>query len=149
MKKISITLAILLFATITFATEPPAKGCSTDKPIHLTKTEFLEKVFDYEKNSKEWKYEGDKPAIVDFYATWCGPCKRVSPILNKLAKEYGDAIYIYKIDIDKEKELATTFGIRSVPTFLFIPMKGKPQIAQGALPKESFRKAIDEFLLTK
>lgn len=117
------------------------------KVIHLTKAEFLEKVYNFEKNPDEWKYEGDKPAIVDFYATWCGPCKMVAPILDELAKEYDGQIVIYKVDTDKEAELASVFGIRSIPSILFIPMSGKPEMAQGALPKEAFKKAIDEFLL--
>lgn len=114
---------------------------------HLTKAKFLDKIYNYEKNPDKWVYEGDKPAIVDFYATWCGPCKAIAPLLEELAKEYDGKIVIYKIDTDKEKELSAAFGIRSIPTLLFIPMKGDPQVAQGALPKESLKRAIDEFLL--
>lgn len=117
--------------------------------IHLTKAEFLDKVYNFEKNPNEWKYEGDKPAIVDFYADWCGPCKMVAPILDELAKEYEGQIVIYKVDTEKEKDLAGAFGIRSIPSILFIPMEGEPQMAQGAMPKASFKKAIDEFLLKK
>ena len=116
-------------------------------PIHLDKSMFLSKVLDYEKNPNEWNYLGDKPAIIDFYATWCGPCKAVSPILEDLAKEYAGKIYIYKIDIDQEQELAAIFGIQSVPSFLFIPLKEKPQMAMGALPKENFLQIINDFLL--
>lgn len=116
-------------------------------PIHLNKQEFLTKVLDYEKNSEAWIYVGDKPAIIDFYATWCGPCKAVSPVLEDLAKIYEDKLYIYKIDIDQEQELASVFGIQSVPTFLFIPMKGNPQMAMGALPKENFLEIITNVLL--
>lgn len=123
------------------------KDTETGKVIHLTKAEFLSKVFNYEKNLTEWIYEGDKPCIIDFYADWCGPCKRVAPILEELAKEYGDKIIIYKIDVDKENELAATFGIQSIPTILFVPVKGVPQISQGALPKSEFIKQIDNFLL--
>lgn len=116
---------------------------------HLTKADFLAKVYNYEKNPNEWKYEGDKPAIVDFYATWCGPCKAIAPVLEKLAAEYKGKIVVYKIDTDKEPELSAAFGIRSIPTLLFIPAKGTPQVAQGALPEEALRKTIDEFLLGK
>ena len=116
---------------------------------HLTKADFLAKVYNYEKNPKEWKYEGDKPAIVDFYATWCGPCKMLAPILEELAKEYDGQIVVYKIDTEKEPELSAAFGIRSIPTLLFIPKSGDPQVAQGAMPKASLKKAIDEFLLGK
>ncbi len=113
---------------------------------HLTKETFLSKVFDYEKN-KEWKYEGELPAIIDFYADWCGPCKMVAPILEDLSKEYEGKITIYKIDTDKEQELASVFGIRSIPSILFIPKEGKPQMAAGAMPKEGFVEAINSLLL--
>lgn len=119
------------------------------KTIHLTKAEFLAKVANYEANPNEWKYLGDKPAIVDFYADWCGPCKAIAPVLEELAGEYDGQIYIYKINTDKEQELAAAFGIRSIPTLLFIPMNEAPQMAQGALPKSEFKKAIDEVLLKK
>ncbi len=119
---------------------------SETKAIHLTNADFKSKVFDYEAN-KEWKYEGDKPCIIDFYADWCGPCKKVAPILEELAKEYDGKIIVYKIDTEKEKELAGAFGIRSIPSLLFVPAKGQPQMAQGALPKEQFEKIINEFLL--
>lgn len=116
-------------------------------PIHLNKQQFITKVMNYENNSQEWMYLGDKPAIIDFYANWCGPCKAVSPVLEDLAKEYAGKIYIYKIDIDKEQELAGIFGIQSVPTFLFIPMGENPQMAMGALPKEKFIEIIKNTLL--
>lgn len=119
------------------------------KTIHLTKEEFLNKVVDFENNPDEWKYLGDKPALVDFYADWCGPCKSIAPVLEELAAEYEGQIYIYKVDTDAEQELAAAFGIRSIPTLLFIPMKGNPQVAQGALPKANLKKAIDEVLLNK
>jgi thioredoxin 1 len=115
---------------------------------HLTKETFLEKVFDYEKNN-EWKYEGNLPCIIDFYADWCGPCKMIAPILEELAKEYEGKIKIYKVDTEKERELAAAFGIRSIPSILFCPKDGQPQMAMGALPKASFVKAINELLLTQ
>ncbi len=117
--------------------------------IHLTKADFLTKVVDYENNPEAWKYLGDKPAIIDFYASWCGPCKMIAPILEELATEYAGQIYIYKVDTEKEQELAAAFGIRSIPTLLFIPMNGKPQLAQGAMPKSAFKEAIDSVLLKK
>ena len=117
--------------------------------INMTKAEFLTKIFNYEKNPNKWVYEGNKPCIIDFYADWCGPCKKVSPILKELAAQYKDDIVIYKINVDNEKELATAFGIQSIPTLLFIPKTGKPQIAQGALSKEQFVEQIDNFLLKK
>jgi len=117
--------------------------------IHLTKAEFITKVANYDANPTEWKYLGDKPCIIDFYADWCGPCKTIAPILEDLAKEYDGQIYIYKIDTEKEQELAAAFGIRSIPSILFCPMGENPQMAQGAMPKESFKKAIEEVLLKK
>jgi len=117
--------------------------------IHLTKAEFLQKVDNYEANPNEWKYLGDKPCLIDFYADWCGPCKAVAPILEELAKEYDGKIVIYKIDTDKEQELASAFGIRSIPSLLFVPMSGKPQMSMGAMPKDQLKKAIDETLLGK
>ena len=112
---------------------------------HLTKETFKSKLFDYEKN-KEWKYQGKLPAIVDFYADWCGPCKMVAPVLEELAKEYEGKIDVYKIDTDKEQELAGAFGINSIPSILFIPKDGKPQMSVGALPKEGFKKCITDIL---
>ncbi|MCP9612873.1 thioredoxin [Coprobacter tertius] len=125
------------------------KNKTTMGTIALTKDEFLKKVANYEKNPDEWKYLGDKPAIIDFYATWCGPCKSIAPSLEELAEEFKDQIYIYKIDTDKEQELAAAFGIRSIPTLLFIPMDGAPQMAQGAIPKKDLKKAIETVLLNK
>lgn len=117
--------------------------------IKLTKAEFLTKVANYEANPTEWKYLGDKPCIIDFYADWCGPCRAIAPVLEELAKEYHGQIYIYKVDTEKEQELAAAFGIRSIPSLLFCPMGEQPQMAQGALPKETFKKAIEEVLLKK
>lgn len=122
---------------------------SNMKTIHLTKADFLAKVANYETNPNEWKYLGDKPALIDFYADWCGPCKAIAPVLDELAKEYGDDIYIYKIDTEQEQELAAVFGIRSIPTLIFVPMDGQPQVAQGALPKPELKKLIDSVLLKK
>ena len=114
---------------------------------HLTKETFLQKVFDYEKNS-EWKFEGDIPAIIDFYADWCGPCKMVAPVLEGLSKDYEGKIKIYKVNTDKEQELASVFGIRSIPSILFIPKEGKPQMAMGAMPREGFVEAINSILMS-
>ena len=115
--------------------------------IHLTKAEFLSKVANFETNPTEWKYLGDKPALIDFYADWCGPCKAIAPVLEELAAEYGDRIYIYKINTETEPELAALFGIRSIPSLLFVPMNAQPQMAAGALPKQQLKEAIDTILL--
>ncbi len=114
--------------------------------VHLTAKDFKEKVFNYE-TGKEWKYEGTLPAIVDFYADWCQPCKMVAPVLEDLAREYAGQIMIYKVNTEEEQELASFFGIQSIPTLLFIPREGQPQAAMGALPKQTFEKAIKDVLL--
>ena len=114
---------------------------------HLTKDTFLSKVFDYEKN-REWKFEGELPCLIDFYADWCQPCKMVAPILEELAVEYKGKINIYKVDTEDQQELAGVFGIRSIPSLLFCPKDGAPQMAMGALPKDTFKRAIDEVLLS-
>ena len=124
------------------------------KTVHLNKQDFLQKVMNYEKNQSEWVYEGDKPALIDFYADWCGPCRQAAPILEELAKEYEGKIYIYKIDTEKEKELAAVFGIRSIPAFLFVPQEGRPTMSNGIAqtPEETkamFKQMIDEILLGK
>lgn len=116
------------------------------KPEHLTKDTFLTKVFDYEKNT-DWKFTGELPCLIDFYADWCGPCKMVAPILEELAEEYKGKINIYKVDTEDQQELAGVFGIRSIPSLLFCPKDGAPQMAMGALPKDTFRKAINDILL--
>ncbi|MCD4834769.1 MAG: thioredoxin [Bacteroidales bacterium] len=112
---------------------------------HLTKETFKEKVFNFEDN-KDWKFEGDKPCLIDFYADWCQPCKMVAPILEELSKEYDGKIDIYKIDTEDQQELAGMFGVRSIPSLLFVPMENQPQMAQGALPKDSLEKAINDVL---
>jgi thioredoxin 1 len=114
--------------------------------VHLTTQEFKDKVFNFETN-KEWKYEGTLPAIIDFYADWCGPCKMVAPLLEDLAREYAGQIMVYKVNTEDEQELASVFGIRSIPTLLFVPVEGQPQAAMGALPKQTFEKVIKEVLL--
>ena len=112
---------------------------------HLTKETFKRKVFDYETN-KEWKYEGERPCIIDFYADWCGPCKMVAPVLEELSTDFSGKMDIYKVNTEEEQELASVFGIRSIPSFLFIPVNGQPQMAMGALPKETFIKAFKDVL---
>lgn len=159
MKKVLILLAVLA-ATVSCAQAQESKKNNKKtnkteqsdkkmKPITMNKALFLEKVANFETNPNEWKYLGDKPALIDFYATWCGPCKQVAPILEELAAEYGDRIVIYKVDTDKERDLAAAFGIRSIPSLLFVPMEGQPQMAQGAMSKTDFKKIIDDVLLKK
>ncbi len=106
---------------------------------------FKTRVFDFGK-SKEWKFAGERPCIVDFYADWCGPCKMLAPVLEELSEKYAGKLDIYKVNTDQEQELAASFGIQSIPSLLFVPMAGKPQMAQGLLPKEALEKVIGEVL---
>lgn len=115
---------------------------------HLTLETFKQKVFNYEIN-KDWKFEGELPCIIDFYADWCGPCKMVAPVLEELSNEYHDKINIYKIDTEQEQELASVFGIRSIPSILFVPKNGQPQMSMGAMPKQSFKQIINDVLLAE
>ncbi|MFI3265968.1 MAG: thioredoxin domain-containing protein [Rikenellaceae bacterium] len=117
--------------------------------IHLTEQEFKNKVGDYTKLGDKWKYIGDKPAIIDFYASWCGPCRALTPILDEIATEHINSIYVYKVDVDREKELALAFGIRSIPTIFFMPMQGNPRRIKGALSKSIFEAKISELLMAE
>ncbi len=152
-----LTFVVLLVLTTSACTskpkEPEAKTNQPKKPmattIHLTKEMFLERVANYETNPAEWKYLGDKPCIIDFYANWCAPCKSLAPILEELAQEYDGKIYIYKINTEEEQELAALFDIRSIPTLYFCPMEGNPQVAHGALPKAELKRGIEEIFKIK
>lgn len=115
---------------------------------HLTTKSFKQKIFNFEAN-KDWKFEGSRPCIIDFYADWCGPCRMVAPTLEELSKEYQGKVDIYKVDTEAEQELAAVFGIRSIPSILFVPQNGQPQMAMGALPKQSFEKMISDVLFTE
>ena len=145
MKKILASLVLLFAVITTYAQNQPEETAV----IQMNKQMFLDKVFDYTSGATEWNYKGEKPAVIDFYATWCGPCRMVAPILKDLAKEYGDSIVIYKVDTDREKELSGALGIQSLPTIVFIPKSGQPQVIIGAAYKATFRRAIDEVLLNK
>lgn len=125
------------------------KQIKEKKVMELTKKDFLEKVVNYEQNPNEWKFLGDKPAIIDFYASWCGPCKAFAPVLEEVAEEYKGVIDVYKVNTENEEELAAVFNIRSIPTILFIPVNGQPQIVTGAMPKSQLIEAIEHVLLQK
>lgn len=138
--------ACVLLSVMTMAGQTKTRNTKDISPIHLTTREFKEKVYDYEANPDTFKYEGDIPAIVDFFATWCGPCKALSPVLDELAKEYEGKIVIYKVDVDKSQELARVFGIRSIPTLLFIPKEGKPTLSTGAPSKAQMKDVIEKMV---
>lgn len=149
-----VLIGSLLFFTSTScanSTEPnvvpTTTVSSTDQKevVYLDKVSFKDKVFDYENNT-QWKYAGKVPAILDFYADWCGPCKMLSPVLEGIQKEYNGKLQVFKVDTDKEKELAATFGIQSLPTVVFIPLNGQPQAVMGFQPKEELEKIITEVL---
>lgn len=112
---------------------------------HLTVETFKEKVFNFEEN-KDWKFEGSLPCMIDFYADWCGPCRTIAPVLEELADEFAGKMNIYKVDTEKERELAALFRVQSIPSLLFVPVEGQPQMAMGALPKETFIKAFKDVL---
>ena len=148
MRKLSLAFILLaLSVVVAFAKAPSI----VSKPIELDAAEFIKKVHDFKKSPNQFIYVGDKPAIIDFYATWCGPCKQLAPTLEALAAEYSNEIYIYKVDVDKESDIARAYGINSVPSLLFIPHDDDavPQMGQGNIPKESLKKVIDEFMLGK
>ena len=151
MKKVLAMVAFVMVSVIIYAFNDKAETNQGKKEVTgngevvvMNKEMFLKDVFDYEK-SKEWK--GDKPAIIDLYADWCGPCRQTAPIMKELAKEYAGKIIIYKVNVDRQKELAALFNATSIPLFVFIPMKGDPQLFRGAADKATYKKAIDEFLL--
>lgn len=119
------------------------------KPVQMTKALFVANVFDFEKNPNNWKYIGKRPCVIDFYADWCRPCKQVAPLMEGFAATYQGKVDIYKVNVDKERELAEFFGIRSIPTVLFCPMEGKPQQSQGAMTKENYEQIINKLLLNQ
>lgn len=160
MKQIALSLFLVAGIALTACTQTGNKAepvkttavsatAETGKVIQMDKAMFIEKVFNYEASPDKWVYNGDKPCIIDFYADWCGPCKRVAPIMSELAAQYKDDIVIYKVDTDKEKELAGVFNIRSIPSILFCPTEGQPTMTMGAQPKAEFEKLVKDVLLAK
>ena len=147
---LSLIISSLFFITCNSESRSSSGGEKTGDTsvVQLTNEAFKKMIFNYDEG-KEWKYEGSKPAIIDFYADWCGPCRQLSPLVEEVAKEYAGKIVVYKVDTDKEKILSQSLGISGLPTLLFIPAQGKPQMSMGAIPKESLIKAINEVLLIK
>ncbi|MBQ6770265.1 MAG: thioredoxin [Bacteroidales bacterium] len=144
MKK-TILIAMAIIATSIAANAQEEKKES--KVIHLTYKEFLKKVWDFEKDPNTFNYKGKLPAVIDFYADWCGPCRRVAPIMERMAEEYDGKLLVYKINTDQEKGLSSAFQIRSIPTVLFIPMEGQPMMQVGAMQEAEYKKVVEEQLL--
>lgn len=148
----SLTTFLKLFLITSLTAGNPVNTIKGDDSkvtvVYLTNDRFKQMVYNYEKN-KEWKYEGTKPAIIDFYAAWCPPCRQLSPLVEEIAKEYSGKIVVYKVDTDKEKVLSQLLGISGLPTLLFIPLKGDPQASLGFIPKETIIKTINNVLLIK
>jgi thioredoxin len=154
-----IILSFLLIVGVSFSactqsgtgnnTPASTEASNEGKVIQMDKAMFLEKVFNYEASPDKWIYRGDKPCIIDFYADWCGPCKKVAPIMSALAEQYKDQVVIYKVNTDREKELAGVFNIRSIPSILYCPIEGQPTMTMGAQPKSEFEKMLKELLLDK
>lgn len=144
-RKIFSSLILLTFFVSGCAQQKQPNG---ETVIHLSNEQFKKMVYNYEAD-KEWKYLGSKPAIIDFYADWCGPCRIMSPRVEEISREYAGKIIVYKVDTDKEQVLSANLGIQSLPTLVFIPKDGKPQASMGVMPKESLVKAINEVLLVK
>lgn len=139
----------IAFLTLFLSTlNPQLSTLRAEDVRYITTEQFRERVFDY-KNEKDWKYLGDKPCVIDFYTTWCGPCKRLAPIMDELSQTYCDQVVFYKVDTEQERELAYAFGINSIPQVLYIPMEGLPMMLKGLYPKENIVQIIDEFLLGK
>ena len=152
--KLLITIIMVAAIFSTSCTSAKQKQQTTNKQevkkmntTELTLSEFKNKVMDFDKNPDSWNFKGDKPAIIDFYATWCGPCKATAPIHDSLAEEYQGKIDVYKVDVDKEQEIASMFGIRSIPSLLFIPMEGEPKMQVGAMGRMDLENAIKNTLL--
>lgn len=144
-KVIGILIGVLFLGSFNLMAQDKEKV----KVESLDMEGFKAKVYNYDKNPEEWVFEGNEPCVIDFYADWCRPCKMVAPIMDELANDYDGQITIYKVNTDKQKELAGLFGVRSIPAILYVPMDGKPQMSTGAMKKQDYKKIFDEFLLGK
>ena len=144
MKK-AILIALVIIATAMTANAQEKKN--EPKVKHLTYSEFLKTVWDFERNPTTFEYKGKLPAVIDFYADWCGPCRRVAPIMEKMAEDYEGKLLVYKVNVSEEKDLAAVFQVRSIPMVLFIPVKGNPMMQVGALPESEYRETVEEFLI--
>lgn len=140
-RTIKAVFAVLFFVSLTLP-------IVAEDVVYITTEQFKERIFDY-KNEKDWIFKGNKPCVIDFYTTWCGPCKRLAPIMEEMSQKYCDQVVFYKADTERERELAYVFGINSIPQVLYIPMEGKPLLLKGLYPKEEIVRIIDEFLLNK
>jgi len=155
---INLTLLVSLVAMLACGSTSNKQPASTKetkpaieggKPIQIDKEAFIKRVYDYEKNPEKWVYAGDKPCVIDFYADWCGPCKVIAPYLEEIAGKFPDKLFVYKVNVDEQRELASYFGIESIPAVLFCPVNGKPQMMTGARPKEDFYTAVESIISPK
>ena len=143
MKKTAFFIVLALLTSINAISQDKNES----KVQHITYQDFIDKIWDFEKNPDNFVFKGKTAVIVDFYATWCGPCRKVAPVMDKLAEEYSGKLTIYKVNVDQEKDLSAAFQVRSIPTMLFVPLEGQPMMATGALPEQEYRKIIEEQLL--
>ncbi len=142
-KSILLVLALLMVGITSNAQDKKEES----KVKHLTYNEFLKKVWNFESNPNTFIYKGKVPAVIDFYADWCGPCRRVAPIMEKLAEEYDGKLLVYKVNVDQEKELSAAFQVKSIPMVLFIPLEGQPMMQVGAMQEADYKKIVTEKLL--
>lgn len=145
MKRIFLLSAAFLWIACTASCK--AQGETHVK--YLSTNDFLEKVHDYKENPDTWRYKGNLPCLIDFYADWCRPCKMLAPIMEELAAQYEGKVIFYKVNVDVEKELSAAFGIQSIPSLLFVPLDGQPAMNAGVLPKEQLKSYIESFILGK
>lgn len=142
-------LLLLILSVLSLAAQTPQSDLLKGKVISMDEKMFREKVFDYRNSSDQWKYTGERPAVIDFYADWCPPCRMIAPTLKEIAKKQADSLYVYKVNVDENKELAAAMGITSIPTLFFVPLQGQIQVVVGAPDRKTLEQNVQEYLLKK